>query len=183
MKFKDHAPLIARLISTHNVHIFAEIGVWKFKLGKKIMIDPSVLRTIKEYWAVDPYQEMPQYNDPSLDNVMNKMGRISQERWNALYQMTCKYLLWFHQVKLLRMTSKQASVLFPKDYFDMVFIDGDHTCEGVTQDFNLWKPKVRPGGILCGHDYHSYIGVKQAIDRQPYDFELFPEETVWLMHV
>lgn len=182
-KFKDHAPLIAQLIDTHNIHVFAEIGVWKFKLGKKILINPSVNRTLKEYWAIDPYQEMPQYKDRTPDQVMSKMGQIKQTQWNTTYQIACKYLLWFHQVKLLRLTSKQAAKLFKPAYFDMVFIDADHTEEAVTEDFNLWKPRVRPGGILCGHDYHSYIEVQQAIDKQPYDIQLFPDECMWLMYV
>ena len=99
MKFKDHAPLIAKLIDTHNIHVFAEIGVWKFKLGKKILIDPSVNRTLKEYWAIDPYQEMPQYKNRTPDQVMSKMGQIKQTQWDATYQIACKYLLWFHQVR------------------------------------------------------------------------------------
>jgi len=36
---------------------------------------------------------------------------------------------------------------------DFVFIDGDHTYGGVCEDIAMWKPKVRPGGVLCGHDY------------------------------
>lgn len=183
MNIKDHAPKIAEFISNHSVHLFAEIGVWKFKLGKKLLIDPSVLRTMKEYWAIDPYMEMPQYRDKDLDRVMNKMGQMPQDHWNVLYHMVCKYLLWFHQVKLLRLTSEQAVGLFPVHYFDMIFIDGDHTYEAVKKDYHLWKPKVRPGGILCGHDYHSYVGVKQAIDEQQDEIILFPDETIWLTYV
>jgi predicted O-methyltransferase YrrM len=45
---------------------------------------------------------------------------------------------------------------FIKPYcFDFVFIDGDHRYSGVSKDIdNLWL-SVRPGGILCGHDYNS----------------------------
>lgn len=182
MKFKDHAPLIAKLISQHNVRVFAEIGVWKFKLGKKILVDPSVNKTLKEYWAIDPYREMPQYRQEK-NSVMKKMGGIPQQRWDQIYHRVCGYMLWFHQVKLLRLTSRQASVLFKPAYFDMVFIDGDHTKKAVTEDFHLWMPRVRPGGILAGHDYHSYIGVRQAIDEIAPKVKLFPDETVWLTHV
>jgi len=50
---KSQAPLIADIMDKNNVHIFAEIGVWKFKTVKKLMIKPNVNRTIKEYWAID----------------------------------------------------------------------------------------------------------------------------------
>ena len=40
--------------------------------------------------------------------------------------------------------------------FDFVFIDGDHRYESVRRDIQAWLPKVRPGGIMGGHDceYH-----------------------------
>lgn len=35
---------------------------------------------------------------------------------------------------------------------DFIFIDGDHTVEGVTADYNDYKEFVRPGGIIAFHD-------------------------------
>lgn len=35
---------------------------------------------------------------------------------------------------------------------DVLFIDGDHTFEGVKQDFKMYKVLVRPGGIIAFHD-------------------------------
>lgn len=37
--------------------------------------------------------------------------------------------------------------------FDLVFIDGPHTYANVRQDILAWQPKVRPGGIVSGHDF------------------------------
>lgn len=34
-----------------------------------------------------------------------------------------------------------------------VFVDGSHVFEDVVVDFELWWPKLRPGGILFGHDF------------------------------
>src|SRR5688572_21614184 len=38
---------------------------------------------------------------------------------------------------------------------DFVFIDADHGYQAVKEDIELWRPKVRPGGWLGGHDYHA----------------------------
>jgi len=46
--------------------------------------------------------------------------------------------------------SKDVAPLLPDGCADLVFIDGDH--EDVETDVTAWGPKVRPGGILCGHD-------------------------------
>jgi predicted O-methyltransferase YrrM len=35
---------------------------------------------------------------------------------------------------------------------DFLFIDGDHTYEGVARDFELYAPLVRPGGLVALHD-------------------------------
>lgn len=35
---------------------------------------------------------------------------------------------------------------------DFLFIDGDHSYEGVKQDFDMYAPLVRPGGIVAFHD-------------------------------
>ena len=43
---------------------------------------------------------------------------------------------------------------------DVMLIDGDHTYEGVKQDFELYSPFVRPGGLIAFHDI-----VKHSRDR------------------
>jgi len=35
---------------------------------------------------------------------------------------------------------------------DLLFIDGDHTYEGVKRDFEMYSPLVRKGGIITFHD-------------------------------
>ena len=35
---------------------------------------------------------------------------------------------------------------------DFLFIDGDHTYEGVKMDYEMYSPLVRPGGIIAFHD-------------------------------
>lgn len=35
---------------------------------------------------------------------------------------------------------------------DFLFIDGDHSFEGVAEDFRLYSPLVRPGGVIAFHD-------------------------------
>lgn len=38
---------------------------------------------------------------------------------------------------------------------DFLFIDGDHTYQGVSQDFHLYAPLVRQGGIIALHDIRT----------------------------
>lgn len=52
----------------------------------------------------------------------------------------------------LRLDSTAAAETFDNRSLDFVFIDADHSYEAVKADIAAWRPKVRPGGILCGHD-------------------------------
>ena len=52
-------------------------------------------------------------------------------------------------------TSVRAANLFGDETIAFCFIDADHSYESVTADLNAWWPKVRPGGMLAGHDYRQ----------------------------
>lgn len=54
----------------------------------------------------------------------------------------------------VRMTSLEASRALAVTA-DLIFIDGDHGKAAVMADIAAWLPHVRPGGILCGDDYHT----------------------------
>jgi hypothetical protein len=41
---------------------------------------------------------------------------------------------------------------FENEIFDFIFIDGDHTYDAVFQDFELYLPKVKKGGLVFMHD-------------------------------
>src|SRR5436305_1373985 len=38
------------------------------------------------------------------------------------------------------------------ELFDFLFVDADHTYEGVRSDFEMYAPLVRSGGVLVFHD-------------------------------
>jgi predicted O-methyltransferase YrrM len=40
----------------------------------------------------------------------------------------------------------------PGGQIDLLFIDGDHTADGVSRDFELYSDLVRPSGVIALHD-------------------------------
>jgi len=80
--------------------------------------------------------------------------------------------------------SVEASHLFDDGVLDFVFIDAMHTYEGVRRDL-IWCEKVRPGGLVCGHDYGSkrHVGVKQAVDEHiaatGFDLHVTEKGQIW----
>lgn len=51
---------------------------------------------------------------------------------------------------------------------DFVFIDANHHYLPVRTDIRAWIPKIKPGGVLAGHDYSPELfpGVAQAVDEE-----------------
>jgi predicted O-methyltransferase YrrM len=68
------------------------------------------------------------------------------------------------RVKVIRDFSISAATTFEDNYLDFVYIDADHTEKAVYEDLHAWWTKVRPGGIVAGHDYCGAV-----VDYDTYD--------------
>lgn len=62
----------------------------------------------------------------------------------------------------------------PDNTYDVIYIDGDHSYEGVLRDITLALQKVKPNGYIMGNDYEMNMskartmynfGVKRAVDE------------------
>lgn len=63
-------------------------------------------------------------------------------------------------------TSLAAAATFSPSSVDLVFLDASHDEPAITADIAAWRPILRPGGILAGHDYRDdHPGVVAAVDR------------------
>ncbi len=61
------------------------------------------------------------------------------------------------------MRSVDAAKSMPGN-LDLVFIDTPHDYDSVIADLRAWLPKVKPGGIIAGHDYcGKWPGVARAL--------------------
>lgn len=139
MRIPQRAQVVIDLIKEHGYKRVAEVGVCKGEMAMPIL----------EACDLDYYALI----DPALNDSL------------GLYNFIANY----QAVKLFEMTSKEASVYFSDviELLDLVIIDALHTEEAVGEDIHLWTPKVRNGGIICGHDYDNkrFPGVKIAVDR------------------
>lgn len=48
---------------------------------------------------------------------------------------------------------------------DFIFIDGDHSYEGVSSDVKSWLPKIKDEGIIVFHDIGWSEGVKRTVEE------------------
>jgi predicted O-methyltransferase YrrM len=55
-----------------------------------------------------------------------------------------------HKVELLVANSQEAAAR--PDFYDLIFVDGDHSYEGAARDYEVWKKAMKPGGHLAFHN-------------------------------
>ena len=83
-----------------------------------------------------------------------------------------------YKALIIKTTSMNALDQFEDDSLDFVFIDGNHEYEHVLEDIEGWYEKVKPGGIVCGHDYKvdpvNNYGVIQAVNEYVKDNHIAP---------
>lgn len=56
-----------------------------------------------------------------------------------------------HKIHVVQGLSWEVHKQLP-DELDFVFVDGDHSYEGVKKDFETYAPKLKRGGIIALHD-------------------------------
>lgn len=157
---------LARGIQVKNL---AEIGVW---LGETSYFFSQFFPEAHLY-LIDPWKPSKQY----LENGQGP-SHIQQE-YDWARQNVHRLFQNNSQVSILQKTSHDALSLVP-NHLDLVFIDGDHSYEAVKHDIQNWKKKVRPGGILAGHDYHSdFPGVVLAVQDCLKDQFQVGKDNVW----
>jgi len=67
----------------------------------------------------------------------------------------------------IRLPSVQAAKRYEDHSLDFVYLDASHDYESVRADIEAWTPKVKPGGVIAGHDYKNSMRehVCRAVDE------------------
>lgn len=80
----------------------------------------------------------------------------------------------------IKLSSREAYKLFLDESIDFVFVDADHSYEGVTEDIKFWYPKVKRGGTMAGHDY-DWTSVKSAVTDFFVTKPVYIHNTSWMV--
>ena len=111
-------------------------------------------QNFKEVVSVDPY-----INDYDLEDAACLFAPFDK-----VYEQFVRNTLPIPNIKSIRETSKNAFSILKDQQWDMVYIDGLHTLEGVSYDIANYKTIIKPGGFVCGHDY-GWGNVRHAIGQ------------------
>lgn len=143
--------------------ICAEIGVNDGSLSELVIkhIKPS------KYYLIDPWLHYPDGEKElrSYGYTDEKHGRWFTQEWlDELYAIVVKKFHEDKAVEILRGMSTDMAKLVPDGSLDWAYIDGNHTEEYVYNDCVSWWPKIKSGGVMCGHDF-TFPGVPKALER------------------
>jgi hypothetical protein len=149
--FQDRNQLIAHL--PKNM-IIGEIGVFRGEFSEIILntIEP------KELHLIDIFTGIMCSGNKDGQNII----WIDLDESFSNLQQTYKNK---PNVKLHKGRSLDVLSKFENNYFDMLYIDADHSYNGTLNDLLLAREKVKNNGIISGHDYTELMfpGVVAAV--------------------
>lgn len=143
----------------------AELGVWKGDTYLHLLNHcPDLTLYGVDLWAPQPGHQGPE-DWVEWDHVAHEKrvrdGAISHGP----------------RAKILKMLTGEAAEHVDDGSLDFVFIDADHSTQGVTDDIKTWAPKLNEEGWLIGHDI-DWPSVREAVDALLPGYEIGPN-VVW----
>jgi hypothetical protein len=137
----------------------AEIGVWNGGFSGVILdvTKPSELVLIDPWDMLSDQSAGEWTHKKHQDHAeMNRMFRNVEANYGGIPQVTIR-----------KGFSAEVLDRFPDDYFDWIYIDGNHLYDFVRKDVELGFRKVKPGGIIAGDDFfwkrEGRMHVKEAV--------------------
>lgn len=175
---RERGAAILRRLPTGRQVYAAEVGVMSGKLSRFLLSRRAdlTLYMVDNFLSGD--RQSPRYKNTRDNNAF-----LTEEKALA-HQTTCEKIRNAYRERcclLVGDSVEQAEKLREAGMlFDMVFLDADHSEEGVLNDILAWDPMVKEGGYIGGHDYGNtddrfdFSGVERAV------LTAFPKETVEL---
>jgi len=142
--------------------ILCEIGVFTGEFANQLLKTNP-----KELVLIDPWCGI----SGSGDQDGNNFTTVDLPK---VYEFLEFYVKQIPCINLQKGYSFYVLPTFPNNYFDCIYIDGDHSYSACKVDLELSLEKIKPGGIIMGHDYemnfekakNNYdFGVKRAVDE------------------
>lgn len=137
--------------------IIVEIGSYKGQSGAYLASSTKegVITYLIDLWDVSKKDFVSPENHYAMSSVKYMDFAIEKLIELDLYK----------KMVLKRGLSIEHSASWKKP-IDLLFIDGDHSYEGVKSDYEAWSPFVKVGGVIAFHDYMKrWPGVVRLVDE------------------
>jgi SAM-dependent methyltransferase len=137
----------------------AEIGTRVGSYAKELCIAIPKLKL----YCIDPWKIYPGYEETFEPGEIDRQFEEAKERLSP------------YNCEIIKKESMEAVREFEPESLDFVFIDGNHEHKYVLEDISEWTRKVKPGGIIYGHDYMpDHPGVMSAVHEYISKNSIYP---------
>ncbi len=138
----------------------AEIGVLDGRTSRLLLQEfPGLRLTMVDSWG--------EFADLSKAGLAGNHEAAVQEQRRRWAMLATEFAA--DRRTVLRGDSTAMAAKLSDESLDFAFVDAGHTYEACIADVRAWAPKVRPGGLLCGHDIDQaafpHWGVRKAVEE------------------
>lgn len=164
-RFSDARGPVLNALPKNGIGI--EIGVWKGDFSARI------LRTAKPktLHLIDPWKVSS--NSDRADQAWYGAGNVSQADMDAIHRKVESRFaqdIAAQRVLIHRSTAEAGLANLEEASVDFVYVDGDHSYEGVSADLAAAFRVTKPGGMICADDYLLGSWWKDGVVRAVHEF-------------
>lgn len=152
--------------------VWLEVGTWMGRSWSAVALSlPANSRII----SVDTFQSGTW--DPTVARILNERGgSVLNDFMNVLNEV--RSMRPDLMTQIIMKPSVEAAEQVADKSCDIVFIDADHRTAGAKDDLRVWRPKLKAGGLLCGHDGND-ASVIEALKGLPFKCDPSARGSIW----
>jgi len=153
--WQNRYPLIACAFIEFQCNVTVEIGVARGELSNFLL---DAIPKLREHHGVDPFVG----NYDSADNISNMLGKLNS---SSLWSRAVLDILKHHGCKFRFHYGRSIDRIldFKEESVDCIFVDGDHTYDGILQDIKVCNIIFVIDSFVCDK-YHSVYLRREDLD-------------------
>jgi len=157
---------------------FVEVGSWKGKSAAYIGVEIFNSKKQIKFDCIDTWEG----SEENIDKNSSCYEPLLESKDDLYNHFLSNIAPLSGIVNPIRKPSIEAAPLYQNESLNLVFIDAAHDYENVCLDIKAWLPKVKPGGILAGHDFHHQPVQKAVSDILGNNFQ-HTNENIWIYKI
>lgn len=125
--------------------VFVELGAWKGRSAAFMGVEIANSNKRIQFYSIDHWSGSAEEKDhrADVDFIQSRLFEVFQNNIKPVQDY----------VKIIRSDSSRAAQHFQDGEVDFLYLDANHTFDGVTADLEHWWPKVSIGGVIAGDDW------------------------------
>jgi len=154
--------------------VIVEVGVWQGETS--VYYIPIAQQFTKNIYLVDWFRGNPEERTHApIGDDPHKYDEAQHDTRKGVLIENLREI--GATATILDEDSVEAAQRFSHKSIDFCFIDANHSYGGVKRDINAYLPRMKPGGIIAGHDYDKsgQPEVVQAVN------EIFGENNIIIL--